>query len=359
MFMISYPNAQIEVDGDASDWNLDQFETIVIGGTNPFPEDELDWERVTGTGDIAQLGWDDAGEKVVYGARWSGGVLPEEPADNSVKFYARDNETHQYFLVDIVDDEINTDDPEEAAWANDSVEFYIGPKDDDSSNDGSDWSSDTQLVIDAANRAQVWVSTDPYKSQVEAGVTSAVTLTEAGWLLEVGIDKTVFDPPLPAFLGPANDPDGNNYAIEFSYRDNDNPDDIDGRNGDSRFSTAYVWADGSPTGGGFPNKAASKWGQMIAGEAPPSLCDPNSGGDLDGNGTVEFADFLILSANFGNEVSGHAEGDIDCNGAVEFADFLALSANFGTDGSGASSVPEPSAFVLLAIGVAALRARRR
>lgn len=98
----------------------------------------------------------------------------------------------------------------------------------------------------------------------------------------------------------------------------------------------------------------------VGGDAP-ALCDPNSGGDLDGNGTVEFADFLALSANFGNEVADHTAGDIDCNGTVEFADFLALSANFGnTVGAATSSVPEPSGLTLLSLaGLAIGRLRRR
>lgn len=94
-----------------------------------------------------------------------------------------------------------------------------------------------------------------------------------------------------------------------------------------------------------------------------ALCDPNTGGDLDGNGTVEFADFLALSANFGSNVASHTQGDVDCNGTVEFADFLALSANFGqTSGGGASSVPEPASLPLLGLAgamVTLLRQRRQ
>ena len=66
-------------------------------------------------------------------------------------------------------------------------------------------------------------------------------------------------------------------------------------------------------------------------------------GDLDGNGEVAFADFLVLSANFGQSVASYAAGDIDCNGEVAFADFLVLSANFGKSGGMAANlVPEPS-----------------
>jgi hypothetical protein len=85
-------------------------------------------------------------------------------------------------------------------------------------------------------------------------------------------------------------------------------------------------------------------------------------GDLDGSGDVAFADFLILSSNFGSEVASHAEGDIDCSGDVAFDDFLVLSANFGQQvGAEASSVPEPSGMALLSIAgvlIGMLRRRR-
>lgn len=55
-------------------------------------------------------------------------------------------------------------------------------------------------------------------------------------------------------------------------------------------------------------------------------------GDIDGNGTVEFADFLILSVNFGTDAEA---GDLNDDGKVDFADFLLLSDNFGeTSGTG-------------------------
>lgn len=90
-------------------------------------------------------------------------------------------------------------------------------------------------------------------------------------------------------------------------------------------------------------------------------CNPNTSGDLDGNGKVEFADFLVLSGNFGKEVAGHADGDIDCNGKVEFADFLTLSGNFGREVGGAQSVPEPSSFLLFGLAglMGGLLRRRR
>ena len=52
-------------------------------------------------------------------------------------------------------------------------------------------------------------------------------------------------------------------------------------------------------------------------------------GDFDGDRDVDFTDFLILSANFGNTDATLAEGDSDGDGEVTFADFLILSSNFG------------------------------
>ena len=70
-------------------------------------------------------------------------------------------------------------------------------------------------------------------------------------------------------------------------------------------------------------------------------------GDLDGNGDVAFADFLVLSANFGADGLGYTGGNIDLAGAVAFDDFLVLSANFGQTAAAAAAVPEPSSLSLL------------
>jgi|GEM_PF-3631050 len=83
-------------------------------------------------------------------------------------------------------------------------------------------------------------------------------------------------------------------------------------------------------------------------------------GDFDGNGAVEFADFLTLSGNFGQIVSTHEEGDTDCDNFVGFSDFLALSENFGkTAATSATAVPEPSTVGLAICSVLVLCHRRR
>ena len=52
-------------------------------------------------------------------------------------------------------------------------------------------------------------------------------------------------------------------------------------------------------------------------------------GDINDDAEVNFADFLILSANFGEStVNGVDDGDLDEDGTVDFADFLLLSAQF-------------------------------
>lgn len=82
-------------------------------------------------------------------------------------------------------------------------------------------------------------------------------------------------------------------------------------------------------------------------------------GDADLDGSVQFSDFLALSAGFGME-GGWAEGDFDGNGEVAFSDFLALSANFGQTAATTSAVPEPNAYHLaLSIPLATLLFRRR
>jgi len=81
-------------------------------------------------------------------------------------------------------------------------------------------------------------------------------------------------------------------------------------------------------------------------------------GDADGNGTVEFADFLTLSSNFGQE-GNFKQGNFDLVGGVAFADFLTLSNNFGQSAANLAAVPEPTANHLLGFGFVALIVRRR
>lgn len=75
-------------------------------------------------------------------------------------------------------------------------------------------------------------------------------------------------------------------------------------------------------------------------------------GDLNFSGNVDFADFLILSGNFGNPAAGgvYANGDINLSGGVDFPDFLTLSSNFGMSAA-AAAVPEPATGLMFSIAL--------
>lgn len=84
-------------------------------------------------------------------------------------------------------------------------------------------------------------------------------------------------------------------------------------------------------------------------------------GDADGNGRVDFNDFLRLSRHVG-EPGDWRSGDFTGDGRVEFADFLLLADNFAGEATSAiSAVPEPSAsrVVLSAVVGAGLLLRRQ
>lgn len=83
-------------------------------------------------------------------------------------------------------------------------------------------------------------------------------------------------------------------------------------------------------------------------------------GDADLDNEVAFADFLRLSANFGEEGSW-VDGDFDGSGRIEFGDFLLLSGNFGASSMATASVPEPDSLgvLLLAISFATAAFRKR
>ncbi len=52
-------------------------------------------------------------------------------------------------------------------------------------------------------------------------------------------------------------------------------------------------------------------------------------GDANGDASIDFEDFLKLSANFGKGQASWVDGDFDGDGQVAFADFLMLADNFG------------------------------
>jgi hypothetical protein len=244
----------ITVDGDPSDWDLAAFATTVRGG-----------EAVRG--DIALVGWD--GGALYYGSYWTGAGLPVDAADHTARVYARDDATHQYFLVVVTDDDVRTAAPTETNWQNDCVEFYIDPSHDAGADTLSDSVSDIQLVIDAANQRNIYTCTPGYAAQVLAGVASATSIQAGGWTLEVSIQKSALDPNMPSVLG--------SYGINFAFRDNDG-------NLDDPVSTMYTWSNDDTQPGVFPNKVPDNWGHAVAALADDCTddADCNNGDWCDG-----------------------------------------------------------------------------
>ena len=61
-----------------------------------------------------------------------------------------------------------------------------------------------------------------------------------------------------------------------------------------------------------------------------SLPSRNSlSGDVDEDGRVGMADFLLLSANYNQSATSRQQGDLNEDGRVNFVDFLELARNFG------------------------------
>jgi hypothetical protein len=218
----------ITIDGSTSDWNLSEFTTNARGGE-------------TEKGDIAVTGY--VSGTLYYASKASESVEPTSASDHTAKVYGRHDSTYQYFLVRCDDDDIQTDEGTQGDnWKNDCVEFYIDPSHNHGSTAMSNSTSDIQLVIDAANRQNVYMCTSSYATQVLNGVTSAVSTDASGWYLEVRIDKSALDPDIP---------DTGTFGVDFNYRDNDDSNNMS-------LTTIYSWSDDS--GSGFPSKIPDNWG---------------------------------------------------------------------------------------------------
>lgn len=80
----------------------------------------------------------------------------------------------------------------------------------------------------------------------------------------------------------------------------------------------------------FDGNDANNWrASLEIGGSPGRLPADRTPGDANEDGEVSFADFLILSANFGQVSASWEDGDFNEDGNVNFADFLLLSRNFG------------------------------
>lgn len=85
-------------------------------------------------------------------------------------------------------------------------------------------------------------------------------------------------------------------------------------------------------------------------------------GDLDLDGTVDFADFVQLSRNYQRSDVRWSDGDLNCDNVIGFADFVIASGNYGKTPGDVASVPEPNGgpwMSLVIAGVLALARKRR
>lgn len=61
--------------------------------------------------------------------------------------------------------------------------------------------------------------------------------------------------------------------------------------------------------------------------------------DANADGTVNYADFLVLAANFGRTDMTARAGDFDDDGLIHFDDFLGLANNHSVDRSWLIGIP--------------------
>ena len=81
-------------------------------------------------------------------------------------------------------------------------------------------------------------------------------------------------------------------------------------------------------------------------------------GDADNDGIVHEIDASILASHWA-QAGDWTDGDFNGDGVVNAADASIMAANWGYGTSEAGAVPEPSAFVLLSVGVLGLLTRDR
>jgi hypothetical protein len=256
----------ISIDGSSSDWNLSEFTTFIRGGTS-------------GSGDEAFVGYDSG---TVYRGGWcyaEAVAMPTSAADHSATVYSRHDATYQYFLVQIVDDDVQTA-SSTSPWPNDCVEIYIDPANAGGSSplSGSGTTSAIQLGVDAANRKAAWPPC-AYATQVLEGMTTAVSVGGGGWTLEVRILKSAVDPDLPA---------SGTFGVDFNFRDNDN-------DNDPTKTTLYSWRDPYRTGPDCqcPTKIPDNWGDgsnpCIPPVAPTSAASDRNNFCADDSGKINLS----------------------------------------------------------------------
>ena len=408
-------DGSIKLDGKPGTAEYGGFEgTSVIPGTNAW---NLNWPP--------DRSWDDAD-------------------DSSFTFYLAHDTDFLYVGVDVKDDVVTSDDPNNMFWRDDAIEIVTDVWNDnydnntDNSNDAygghiyanyegrfSAWNEETE-AIDGGR----WSSAvDDWTYAEDGDIWGFGEATETGWNMELRMHKRLFEDPdaeiklvegarMGFNIGLDDDdkrgtgPDGNmarEQDLELQYFWANrlryigwNADVNDGFYSDEEIAQSFealgngtveddellsLDHDWAIDGAGRLSHGGA--GEIIFGglaEVQPAAGDCNGDGvvdasdlscacssgtiddvlaatglprgDLDGDGSVGFLDFLGLANNFGTE-GDYTSGDIDCSGDVGFLDFLALANQFGATAAEAASVPEPSSLTLLMLGLLAISKRRK
>jgi hypothetical protein len=318
--------SEIVIDGDLGEWSFD----------NPITDPEFEIPKSSG--------WGNGSEAVIH-EEYGGGTWFDTDDQSSTSEFVW-TEDGLYIGIVVTDD--YHENAANSQWNGDSVQMMITT---------DDRASDYALYNYALGGVEEELADDPlpfgdYAIMHERGF--AGFSTDVNWISDIAIVrdteelKTYYEIFLPPdTLGFVEMVEGAEFGLGMAINDGD--DDAPGQAGWVGLGAhAIVF-------GKTPSETALL--TLVGGE--PITCDPNSMGDVDGNGTVEFADFVVLSANYGNSVADQTFGDIDCNGTVEFADFVVLSANYGSTVGGAASVPEPASLGLLGFSVLFLGFLRR
>ena len=367
--------------------------------------------RPTLDGIIEPGEWDAAGPPIVVtvdspNALFDNGI-PEDPygGDSDLSYQFRvmwEEPWNVYFLYEVTDDIAQAEDPVNL-WERDQVETFFDGNELEGNDDPNSyhwWESDETYGKFGVSRYNTFegnpgVMTDDADIDllfppIIAASAAAETGENANYVVELAVSLEKMWEDLVFFDTPTDDAgqileDSTVVKMTVALSDDDNF-SIPGVTERSSTLTYFREKDGEIGGwdqssffadltfvGEFVGVAGDCNGDGVL-DAADLQCTATSQdldfvldqlnllpGDLDGNGDVAFADFLVVSANFGQAVNSYVDGDIDLNGRVEFSDFLVLSANFGQQAGVAASIPEPSGlmqFGCCSLFMGCLRRRR-
>ena len=300
------------------------------------------------------------------------------PEDSSFTFWLAHDSEYLYVGVDVIDDVVNTDDVNDQFWRDDTLEIVTDAFNDDFDNNTdnsmdthgghaffnyegrfSAWDDDAD-DLNAAGAGR-WSTGVDYTYGEDGEIFGFGEETETGWNMELRMAKSLFEDEERGNRLVEGERMGFNLILDDDDQNGPERDDGNGE-GFREFDldVQYVWANRLRPIGFTEEEAADYTEEELANEEHLEGFDfaINSAGRLSHGGAGE-----IIFGGLADGVGGcnpDTLGDIDGSGDVAFADFLILSQNFGQTVGGAQSVPEPSGVLLLGLaGLLCGSCRRR